>query len=110
MLVPETTGSFRATMGALRSFGEGEIMSIHTFLLLEDRCVRILLNKLGKPVPESEIMEELEALNMNLRAVMQLRSKRRLQDPEEDGPLSVHFFVSVSRRPDVAKVRSLTDL
>jgi hypothetical protein len=31
---------------------------------------------------EAEIKEELEALHINVQAVMQLRSKRRDQDPE----------------------------
>jgi hypothetical protein len=41
---------------------------------------------------------------------MQLQSKRRDQDPERDRPLTPHFIVSVARGPDVAKLRSLTDL
>jgi hypothetical protein len=41
---------------------------------------------------------------------MQLQSKRRDQGPEKDRPLTPHFIVSVARGPDVAKVRSLTDL
>jgi hypothetical protein len=72
--------------------------------------VRLLLKKFGKRMPEAEIREELEALHINVQAVMQLRSKRRDQDPEKDGPLTSHFIVSVARGTDVAKVRSLTDL
>jgi hypothetical protein len=41
---------------------------------------------------------------------MQLRSKWRDQDPQKDRPLTPHFVVSVAWGPDVAKVRSLTDL
>jgi hypothetical protein len=41
---------------------------------------------------------------------MQLRSKRRDQDPEKYRPLTPHYIVSEARGPDVAKVRSLTDL
>jgi hypothetical protein len=41
---------------------------------------------------------------------MQLRSKRRDQHHEKDRPLTPHFIVSVARGPDVANVRSLTDL
>jgi hypothetical protein len=59
---------------------------------------------------EGEIREELEALHINVEAVMQLRSKRRDQDPEKDRPLTPHVIVSVARGPDVAEVRSLTDL
>jgi hypothetical protein len=61
-------------------------------------------------MPESEIRKELEALNIRMQAVMQLRSMRRDEDPENDRPLTPHFIVSVARGPVVAKVRSLTDL
>jgi hypothetical protein len=71
--------------------------------------MRLLLKKIGKRVAESEIRGELEALNINVQAVMQLRSKRRDQDPEKDRSLTPHFIVSVARGPDVAKARSLTD-
>jgi hypothetical protein len=72
--------------------------------------VRLLLKKLGKRMPETEIKEELEALHIQVQAVMQLRSQRRDQDAEEDRPLTPHLIVSVARDPDVAKVRSLTEL
>jgi hypothetical protein len=110
MLVPETADGFRATIGALPSLDENEGVSFHTFSLPEDRCVGLLLKKIGKRMPEAEIREELEALQINVQAVMQLRSKRRYQDPEKDRPLTPHFIGSVARGPDVAKVRSLTDL
>jgi hypothetical protein len=44
-------------------------------------------------MPEVEIREELEALHINVQAVMQLRSKRRDQDPEKDRTLTPHFIV-----------------
>jgi hypothetical protein len=72
--------------------------------------VRLLLKNLGKRMPEAEFREELVASHINVRAVMHLRSKRRDQDPEKNRPLTPHFIVSVARGPDVAKVRSLTDL
>jgi hypothetical protein len=56
MLAPETAGGFPATISALRSLGEGEGVSFHTFSLPEDRCVRLLLKILGKSMPETEIM------------------------------------------------------
>jgi hypothetical protein len=110
MLVHETADGFRAPIGALRSLDANEGVNFHTFSLPEDRCVRLLLKNLGKRIPEAEIREELEALHKNVHAVMQLRSKRRDQDPEKDRPLTPHFIVSVARGPDVAKARSLTDL
>jgi hypothetical protein len=109
MLVPETADGFRATIGALRSLGEGKGESFHTFSLPEDRRVRLLLKNLGKRMSEAEI-KELEALHINAQAVMHLRSKRRGQGPEKDRPLTPHFMVSVARGRDVAKVRSVTDL
>jgi hypothetical protein len=110
MLVPECADGFRATFGALRSLGEGEGVTFHTFSFPEVRCVRLLLKKLGNRMPEAEIKGELEALHIHVQAVMQLRSWRREQEVEKDRPLSPHFIVSVARGPDVAKVRSLTEL
>jgi hypothetical protein len=96
MLVPETAEGFRATIGALRSLGEDKAVSLHTFSLPEDRCVRLLLKNVGKGLPEAEINEELEAMIISVQAVMQLRSKRRDQDPEKDRPLTPHFVVSLA--------------
>jgi hypothetical protein len=45
-----------------------------------------------------------------VQAIMQLRSKRRYQDPERDHILTPHFIMSVGWGPDVAKVRSPADL
>jgi hypothetical protein len=61
-------------------------------------------------MPKAEIKEELEALHINVQAVLQLRSKCRHQDPENDRSLTPHFMMSVARGPDVANVRSLTGL
>jgi hypothetical protein len=110
MLVPETADGFRATIGALRSLGDGEGVSFHTFSLPEDRCVRMLLKNLGKRMPEAETKGELEALPIHMQAVMQHRSRRRVQDVEKNRPLTPHFIVSVARGPDIAKVRSLKEL
>jgi hypothetical protein len=59
MLVPETADGFRATIGVLRSLGEGEAVSFHTFSLPEDRCVSLLLKNLGKRISEAKIKGEL---------------------------------------------------
>ena len=55
-------------------------------------------------MPESVVREELEALDIHVQAVMQLRSGRRGQDPTKDRPLTPHFIVSVVRGPEVSKV------
>jgi hypothetical protein len=68
------------------------------------------LKNVGKCMPEAEIREELEALGINVQAVIQLRCKLWDQNPETNGPLTPHFIMSVARVPDVAKVRSLRDL
>ena len=61
-------------------------------------------------MPESVVREELEALDIHVQEVMQLRSGRRDQDPAKDQPLAPHFIVSVARGPEVSKVRSVTEL
>jgi hypothetical protein len=101
MLVPDTADGFRATIGALRSLDESEGVSFHTFSLREDRCVRLLLKNLGNRMLEAEIREKMEALHINVHAVMKLRSKRRDQDPEKDLPLTPHFIVSVAQGPEI---------
>jgi hypothetical protein len=61
-------------------------------------------------MPESVVREELESLNIRVQGVMQLRSGRRDQDPANDRPATPHFIVSVTRGPEVSRVRSLTEL
>jgi hypothetical protein len=109
VLVSETANGFRATIGARPSLGEGKGLSFHTSLA-EDGCIRLKLKKLGKRMPEAEIKKELEALHINVQALMLLRWKRRDRDSEKDRPLTPQFIVSVARRHDVSKVRSLTEL
>jgi hypothetical protein len=52
MLVPERADRFRATISALRSLGEGEGVSFHTFSLLEYRCVLLLLKNMDSLCPK----------------------------------------------------------
>ena len=73
MVVPSTANGFRAVVSALRSLDGGEGVSFHTFTLPEDRCVRLLVKNLGRGMPESVVREELEALDIHVQAVMQLR-------------------------------------
>ena len=72
--------------------------------------MRLLVKNLGRGMPESVVREELEALDIHVQAVMQLRSGRRDQDPTEDRPLTPQIIVSVARGPEVSKVRSITEL
>jgi hypothetical protein len=48
-------------------------------------------------MPQAEIKEELEALHINVQAVMQFRSNRRYQDPEKDRPDTALRRVSGAR-------------
>jgi hypothetical protein len=81
----------------------GEGVSFHTFTLPEDRCVRLLVN-LCRGMPERVVQEELEALDIHVQEVMELRSGRRDQDPTKERPLTSHSIVSVERGPEVFKV------
>jgi hypothetical protein len=56
-------------------------MSFHTFTLLEDGCVRLLVRNLGRNIPESVVREELESLNIRVQRVTKLRFGRCDQDP-----------------------------
>jgi hypothetical protein len=110
MVAPSTADGFRATVSALRSLDGGEGGSFHTFSLPEVRCVRLLVNNLGKRMPESVVREELESLNIRVQGVMQLRSGRRDQDPAQDRLPTLHFIISPARGLEVSRVRSLTEL
>jgi hypothetical protein len=69
-----------------------------------------IVEKHGQLMPETEIREELEALDIQIQAVMQIRSRRQDQDAEKDRPLTLLFILSVARGPEFAKVRFLTEL
>lgn len=45
-----------------------------------------LLEKFGKRIPEAEIRDEMEALHIDVQAVMLLPSWRRDQDAEKNRP------------------------
>ena len=63
-------------------------MSFYTFTLPKERCVQLLLKKLGRGMPESVVLKDLEALDIHVQAVMQLRKGRRHQDPTKKLPLT----------------------
>jgi hypothetical protein len=72
--------------------------------------VRLLVKNLGRHMPEDVVKEELENLGICVQGVLQLRLGRREQEVSKPCPLTPHFIVSVVRGPDVAKLRSLTEL
>jgi hypothetical protein len=110
MLVPRTAEGFKATVSALRSPNVGGGVKFHTFVLPEDWCVRLLIRNLGRRMPEGIVKEELENLGIRLQAVLQLRSGRRVQETSNSHPLTPPFILSVQMGPDVARLRSLTEL
>jgi hypothetical protein len=61
-------------------------------------------------MPETVVREKLEALGICVQGVLQLRSGRRDQDPEKDGPATPHFIVTMTRGPDVTRVQTITQL
>ena len=85
-------------------------MSFHTFSPPEDRCVHLLVKELGRHMPEDVVWEQLENLGMCVQGVLQIRSGRRGQEAAKSQPLTPHFIVSVARGPEVAKLRSLTEI
>ena len=109
MVVPSTADGVRAAVSSLRSL-EGKVgVSFHTFTLPEDCCVRLLVKKLGRGMPESVVCEELESLNIVVQGVTQLRYGRRDQDPPKDRPTTPHINVTMARGSEVSKMRSLTE-
>jgi hypothetical protein len=61
-------------------------------------------------MPEVVVREELENQGIRVQGVLQLRSGLREQETSNARQLTPHFIVSVAKGPDVAKVRSLTEL
>jgi hypothetical protein len=99
MLVLRKADGFKATVSALRSFDGSKGLSFHTFSLPEDRCVRLLVKKLDRQMPEDVVREGLENLRICVQEVLQLRSGRRDQEASKARPLNPYFIVSVQRGP-----------
>jgi hypothetical protein len=72
MVVQSTTNGLRAAVSALRSLDGRDSVTFHTYSLPEDLCVRLLVNKLGRRMPESVVREKLESLNIRVQEIMQL--------------------------------------
>ena len=51
IIVPGSADGFRATASALISLDGSKGVTFHTFSLLEDRCVRLLVKNLGRQMP-----------------------------------------------------------
>ena len=109
VVAPATFDGFRGVVSALRPLDGESGVTFHTYSVPEDRCVRLLIKNLGRRMPESVLLEELKSLDIHVQGVMQLQSGRRDQDPAKERPPTTHFIVSVTRRPEVTRVRALTE-
>jgi hypothetical protein len=87
-VVTSIANGFRAAVSALRSLDGGKGVSFHNFTLTENRCARFLVKNLGRGMPEIFVREELEALDIHVPGLKQLRSGRCDQDPNKDRPLT----------------------
>jgi hypothetical protein len=63
-------------------------VNFHIFTLPEDRCVRLLVKNLGRGMPDGVVREEMEALDIYIEEIIQLRSGRPDQDATKDRPLT----------------------
>jgi hypothetical protein len=84
--LPEIAHGFQATIDALQSIDGREGLSFHTFSFPENRCVRLVLKNFGQSMIEAEVREELEALHLNVQAVMQVRRSARIRTPRRTVP------------------------
>jgi hypothetical protein len=98
ILGPRTAEGFRATVSALRSLDGSKGVSFHTFSLLDDRCVRLLVKNLGRHMPQDVVREELENLGICVGS-LRLRSGRRDQEAAKAHHLTPHFTVTIARGP-----------
>jgi hypothetical protein len=103
MVIPSTADGLRAADRTLCSLDGKKGVSLHTFKLLDDRSVRLLVKNLGRGMPES-VVRELKSLDIHVQGVTQLRSGSRDQDPAKDRPPNPHLVVSVVRGSEVSKV------
>jgi hypothetical protein len=88
MLLPESANDFRSTrttVGVRRSLHGARLWDSISSQSLST-CVRLSLKDVGKHMPEAEIRELLQTLNVNVQAVMQLLSKWRDQNLEKPVP------------------------
>ena len=69
MVGPSTADGFRASVSALRSLDEKDVVTFHTFTLPEERCLWLLVKNLGKVIPDSVFREELEFVNIRAQGV-----------------------------------------
>ena len=74
MNLPGTAEGFRATVSALQSFDGSKVVTFHTFSLLEDRCVRLLVKNLGRQMSESVSGRSLKPWDSVSRAIKTLRA------------------------------------
>jgi hypothetical protein len=69
MVDKSTADGFRGGIRKLWSLDGKEDVTLHTYMLPQDRCVRLLVKNLGRVMPERVVREELELLNIHVQGV-----------------------------------------
>jgi len=103
MLVSSTAKCVRAALIAIRFLDGSKGVTFHTFSLPENSSVHLLIKKLGGPMHEGVVREELENLGICVQGLLRLHSSCRNQEADKPRPLTPHFIVSVPRGPEVVK-------
>ena len=80
VLVPNKAECFRVTVRMLRSIDTSKGVAFHNYRL-----------------PEQDVREELEILEIPVQLVLQLHYQHRDPDPAKDRFLTPHFIVTVAR-------------
>lgn len=87
---------FRVAITTLRSLDASNGVSFRTSSLPGDRCVRLLVTKVGRLMTEGLVHGKLDTVGFCVQVVMQLRSGRLDQNPEKNRQLTLHLIVSVT--------------
>jgi hypothetical protein len=93
IVVPSTANEFRPAVSELRSLDGKGNMNFNTFSLAEDRCVQLLMKKLGMGLHESFDFEDLEFLNICFQGVMRSDTAVAIMTPSRNAlPHRTHYI------------------
>lgn len=81
----------------------------HTYLLKEERLLRVVIRNLHHTTPTECIIEELSELGFTPKSVLNVHGSRRTPEGVTKVPLPL-FFVDLERTPNVSDVYSITSL
>ena len=98
-LVPNTADCFRATVRVLRSMDSSKGVAFHTYSLPEDLCTRFPFKGLVKNMPEQDIREELEILEIPVVGVTAPLASPLSRTCKGQVPLTTFYNDICSRAP-----------